>query len=256
LIIACGGGGGRTASVGEPPDRDAGVRERFDTAATVAAPDTEPVREPPPVTLAYGQVGAKIVCPTCTATLEQVGADFHAGSTLQDNYPLYGPKRAFDGDPTTAWCEGEEDLGEGIGIEVTFQQPVQLAGMYILGGYFEDRATLAQNARIAAAQILVSGPRAVDVGFPDPTILGVDNLTGEPFTDRGKWFERVRSTPAMWTPPEEWKDDEGKVITEFVSVTIKDAYRGSKYEDDCISEINLVIAPTMDPAVGADTQDH
>jgi len=248
VILGCGGGGGDGVSEEEaiPVVRYDAVGS-LDTAVEQTDTEGRPIREIPPFQASYGILGSDIACPKCTASLADVGADFHAGSTLQGNYAVYGPKRAFDGDPTTAWCEDEDDLGEGIGIEVTFNQPVHLAGMYVLGGYFKDRATLESNARISLGQVLISGPRNADVVFDDPTIRGQDNLTGEPITKRDEWFERVRSAPAMWTPPTEWQDEDGRVLTEFFSLNIKEAYEGSKYEDNCISEIRLVFEATREP---------
>jgi hypothetical protein len=247
VILGCGGGGGGDVDLDDPIEREPEVRSRFDTA--VAEPYGRAAPEPAPAipTLSYGLLGADITCAPCGAGPEDVGAEFHAGSTLQGNYALYGPKRAFDGDATTAWCEGEEDEGEGIGIEVTFQHPVHLAGMYVLGGYFKDRPTLEDNGRLAVGQVLISGPKNVDVAFDDPITTGQDNITGELITDPDKWFDRVRSAPAMWTPPAEWHDDEGQVVTDFVSLNIKEVHSGEKYQDTCISEIRLVIAPAMDP---------
>lgn len=120
----------------------------------------------------------------------------------------YGGGNLFDGNPATAWVEGVGGQGEGESIVVEFDRPRSPTTIEVLNGYTKSAAIFAKNSRVR--------------------VLELRNSAGEDFTlqleDSMDW-QRL-SLPAM--QPCDW-----------ISLTIRDVYPGSKYQDTAISELRL-----------------
>jgi hypothetical protein len=57
-----------------------------------------------------------------------------AASSVLDNRHYY-PERAFDENPSSAWCEGAPGMGEGSWLEATFPRPARLRSVRLATGW-------------------------------------------------------------------------------------------------------------------------
>ena len=99
-------------------------------AACTPTPPPAPPAPPPPE-------------PLPRATLSTI----EASSQLTAGEQTFAAANAFDGDTTTAWCEGVDGLGAGEALMVTLRSTVDLAAIEIDAGYYKDDRTLNNNGR-------------------------------------------------------------------------------------------------------------
>jgi hypothetical protein len=145
------------------------------------------------------------------------------------NKDTYGARRAFDGDPTTAWCEGVDGTGVGQTLTLKLTKPVRIDGAFVLGGYFKSEGTLKNNARLKMLAVRFAGMDQ-DVRFSDPTVPGqLPDYYSWP------WFHATTNSPA--TLGASWP----QTLVQSVEFEVKDTWPGAKYTDLCISEINLLV---------------
>jgi hypothetical protein len=134
------------------------------------------------------------------------------------------PGRAHDGDDS----DDSDDPAHGGGLSLWVGRPLIIDGAFVSGGYFKSEAALAANARLKALKVSFGGMTQT-VTLPDPTIPG-------PLPpDYGGWFAATVSSPA--TIGADWPTSPVSTI-EFEIVA---AHPGGKYEDLCISEIDLLV---------------
>jgi hypothetical protein len=174
----------------------------------------------------------------------------------------YGGFNLFDRDPATAWVEAVE--GDGIGETFTIGIGEELKeNIYVLNGYQKSRDLFAQNNRIKTLRLslyvgfMIPGElteiyayfHVVPVGEPEEIHLedkyGLQTFT-LPF-DITAAEELKKKQMAVFredfkTRIEEIQNVAGddKVIPEvqyFLKCVILDVYKGSKYDDTCISDI-------------------
>ncbi len=129
-------------------------------------------------------------------------------SVLKDQYGVYSPENVIDGDTKTAWCEGVSGSGEGEWIEIDFYTTRTVSNLKIFPGYGETEKLFRANNR----------PRALDIEFGDKSHTSVE-LTDE---------YRMQN---FSFPPKEGGT--------YLKISIKDVYKGTKYDDTCISEISF-----------------
>lgn len=202
-------------------------------AALAADP---PPAEPP---AAYGLLGVDWACSGCTGVLAEHLLSVTASSSLKGSY---GPANALDGKPETAWCEGAEGQGAGSWLEIRFKAPVHLDAVQLSGGYFKSAELLAANARPSRVTITLDGGRSFTRALVGPTLLGRDDISGQPITDARVWFERARQAPPILGVPDAWADANTMKLTSSVRITMDATLAGKKYADACISEIGLIFA--------------
>jgi hypothetical protein len=85
----------------------------------------------------------------------RVPASVHASSTLPPETASkyrYDAALMFDGNPLTAWAEGNSGSGEGETIEVSFASPVRFDTIAVMPGFFDSR-WFKNNARVKEMQI-------------------------------------------------------------------------------------------------------
>lgn len=128
---------------------------------------------------------------------------------FQENYhPLY----VSDDDPKTAWVEGVEGegVGEWIRLHVTEMEGATQLRLRVRNGYQKSATLFAANAR----------PKEITIKLlPSGTTKKVT------LADAQGWQDVVVAQPA------------GKL--EAVELRIESAYPGSKYTDNCISDLQL-----------------
>lgn len=136
----------------------------------------------------------------------------------------YHPNHAFDGDPTYAWCEGRAGSGAGEWLEapLTATEGVVRVRLRVMNGYQRNERLFAANARAKSIEIVLQP------GGESATLALADTLG---------WQELVAELPA------------GRV--ESLRATVKEVYPGSKYDDLCLSELELYLTASSkdDPLV-------
>lgn len=186
---------------------------------------------------------------------------------------FYAPDKAFDTDRKTAWCEGVN--GDGVGEKLTLKiDPIQADGLFILPGYGVNRKIYYQNNRIKDYKITLT-LKDNSVVILEGTFE--DNLCGNIHRDIEYYKDEEIRTKCIYEVPDYmYKDLElnekkfhacVKRETEFmenfcgfdnyhgggtklifekkirqkikgINLEIKSVYKGSQYEDSCISEIS------------------
>ncbi len=129
-------------------------------------------------------------------------------SYLKESDLHYPASSAVDGDPATGWSEDVSGYGESEWIELTFDGTYLVSGMRIAIGLQTDSDRYYNNSR----------PRELLLTFSDGTEVLAD------VEDRMGY-----QTIAFDAP----------VAARSLKVTVTAVYRGSKYEDTLISEIEL-----------------
>lgn len=118
----------------------------------------------------------------------------------------YFPENVDDQNKETAWVEAAEGNGSGEWIRLNFDGEVTIDGIEFHNGYKKSKETYLKNNR----------PFNVLLEFSDGSHMNVQ------FSDT---FEYTSILPV------------DSVTTSFVKLTIVDVYKGSTYDDTCISEI-------------------
>ncbi|MCD8150709.1 MAG: Ig-like domain-containing protein [Clostridiales bacterium] len=142
--------------------------------------------------------------------LENITAS--ATSQLDDwNDKTYGPANLFDDDLSTAYVEGVDGVGVGEGLTISLKEDYYLDKIVWYPGYQASSDLLGKNGY----------PTELTFSFPDGTTV-VSKVTGNINPGTGV---------AVSIP-------EG-VTTNVIYVTIDAAVEGSKYDDTCISEMEI-----------------
>ncbi|MBN2038983.1 MAG: VWA domain-containing protein [Spirochaetes bacterium] len=134
-----------------------------------------------------------------------------ASSQLIEKYrpsDAYKPANIADGNKLTAWSEGESGNGIGEWIRFGFDTPKNLKAIKIIAGYTKTDRIYKANNRVKKLKIIFSNGKSQTAELKDV-----------------QDFQRIlidRDTP-----------------TKFVKLEIMDVYRGAKYKDTCISEVEF-----------------
>lgn len=129
-----------------------------------------------------------------------------ATSELSERGMTHYADRISDGSLTKAWVEGASGVGIGESVTFEFDDKYRVEGMNINAGYQKTKSLYKKNAR----------PKKIRVIFSDGT--------SEDFVLKDRYGKQV----IEFSQP---------VDTEEITVEIKSVYRGSKYEDTVISEL-------------------
>jgi hypothetical protein len=120
----------------------------------------------------------------------------------------YGVPQAFDGDPETAWCEGEKGPGIGQYFEVTFSKPIKADSVIVMPGWFQE-ALHKKNNRVKSLAVSLDGKEMI-LSFKDSMTAQTIPL------DAKKEFRTVR-------------------------FTIKEVYKTEKWDDTPIAEVQFML---------------
>lgn len=125
---------------------------------------------------------------------------------LSENYD-YGPEQAADGDIGSSWQEGESGLGEGKSLKINLDGSHKIRYIVLYLGNWRSDEMWGYNAR------------------PHELTLQIGDVQKDvEFTDEKKKFCLSFETP---------------INGDSVSITLKSVYKGTRWEDTCISEIEL-----------------
>ncbi|MBC7797296.1 MAG: discoidin domain-containing protein [Pyrinomonadaceae bacterium] len=129
-----------------------------------------------------------------------------------DKGNVYFPNLAFDGNSSTAWCEGGSGAGIGEWLRFDFDREVTLKSIKVQAGYFKNIEVWAKNNRVAAARFDFSDGTSKNFSF-------ADEMTSQTF-------------------------EVGRTKTRWVKITIEDYNAGnSDSEDTLVSEVSFVTEP-------------
>lgn len=120
----------------------------------------------------------------------------------------YSSKSVVDGDVTTSWQENEEGAGEGKGFQLNLDGVHKIRYMVLHLGNWRSDQLWDYNARPKTLTLQVGDQQKKDVEFPN---------------------EKKKFCLSFEEPVE----------AAYVSAYIKEAYEGSRWNDNCISEIEL-----------------
>lgn len=135
-------------------------------------------------------------------------ASTEENSVKQSESYDYSSKSVVDGDVTTSWQENEESAGEGKGFQLNLDGVHKIRYMVLHLGNWRSDQLWDYNARPKTLTIQVGDQQKKDVEFPN---------------------EKKKFCLSFEEPVE----------AAYVSAYIKEAYEGSRWNDNCISEIEL-----------------
>ena len=139
---------------------------------------------------------------------------FNSWNKFQENYhPLY----VADDDPTTAWVEGKPGpgVGEWIELKVTPMAGASKVRLKIRNGYQKSATLFSANARVDKARI---------------TLLPSKVTQEVTLADAQGWQDVVVEQPAG--------------ALSAVRIEVRAVHAGRKYEDLCISDVQLFVTAT------------
>lgn len=148
--------------------------------------------------------------------------DFHGYSVKTSSTLLnkteYQETNVSDFDEKTAWVEGKKGPGTGESLTLVLDKPADIYAVGILAGYYKSKDVYFNNDRVAKIRITVNDKKSMDYRlYDDYNELGAKEHRAYQFL----------TLPAS--------DTQVKTLR----LTILDVYKGTKYDDACISEILL-----------------
>lgn len=139
-----------------------------------------------------------------------------ASSELTDSAQTYKVDALFDGNKDTCWAEGVEGNGAGEYIKIEFSTTINLTEIYLLNGYMKNEDVYNKNGKI----------KRVELSFSDGTSLDVDLQE----CSYQKAEDQTFSDCILMDAP---------ISTDYLKITILEAEAGTKYDDICLSEVEL-----------------
>ena len=155
-----------------------------------------------------GENKTKVTCTIVVSEKENVIEieSYEASSTLlAENYD-YSVKNVFDNNFNTCWVEGAEDDGLGQSITVHFKNKVKINQINLVNGISKTNELYLKNNRLKKAT------------------LTFDDGSQEIINIQDKYNQKQNISFSSHE-------------TQSVTMAIKEVYRGSKYQDTCISEL-------------------
>jgi len=137
-------------------------------------------------------------------------SDSASSQLIENNRPsdAYRAEHLSDGKDSTCWAEGAEGPGIGEWVQFGFDTPKPVKALKIIAGYPKTPAVFQANNRVKKVMIVFSDGESQTATLADQ-----------------KEFQRVlidRDKP-----------------TRFVKLVIMEVYKGTKYDDTCVSEVEF-----------------
>ncbi len=180
--------------------------------------------DPTPATrlvVGYDEGVGVLECSTC----RELPAKTSASSTLTEPKRVYSATLAADASDSTAWCEGVPGVGVGQWIELTLGEPHDIAGIHVVPFYAASHGTMFNNGRVASFEVSIDG-----------RVIGTASI-GD--ADRTPWGTAQLDYPMPWIDFAASKLGPRLPRGTVVRLTITGVNRGDKYEDTCISNVEI-----------------
>lgn len=149
-----------------------------------------------------------------------------ADSELKEGTSVYSAKNLIDGSYSTPWVEGASDFGKNQKIKLNlFGNPSKFSAfnyetvthLYLLNGFRKNEKTYYENNRIKTLKLWVNGKDCGTLELKDRPFKVINdfNFAYEADLLNNERLNKVKS----------------------IEIEILDVYKGTKYNDTCISEI-------------------
>lgn len=191
----------------------------------------------------YGMMGVDHGCSACQR-LGSRQVKLTASSTLAGKgYAVGG---LLDDKAETAWCEGAAGPGVGATLRIELTKPMRLYAVGMRGGYFKSEGLLAANGRVRTVEVRTSTGALSTLSLADPTIPLATDASMPAAQARiapETWFQRAATgeIPRVLLG----EDPAAQAPVEWVELRVAGVWTGSRFEDLCISELELL---AIDPA--------
>lgn len=139
-----------------------------------------------------------------------------ASSELTDNTSTYSVKAVLDGNKDTCWAEGVDGNGEGEYIEIYFREPIYLTDIGLLNGYMKNENVFNNNGKISRIELSYSDGNSHESLLDE---YDYQDVEGQAYSD--------------------WITYGAPIYTDYLKITILKAAPGEKYEDTCLTELEL-----------------
>ncbi|MBD5507436.1 MAG: hypothetical protein HDR05_05180 [Lachnospiraceae bacterium] len=139
-----------------------------------------------------------------------------ASSELMDSAGTYTAEALFDGDRDTCWAEGVDGDGEGQYIEIYFSTPIYLTDIFLLNGYMKNEDVFNNNGKIDRVEFAFSDGYSFEMQLDEYTY---QDIVEQSYSD--------------------WLKYDSPIYTEYLKITILEASSGEKYDDICLSELEV-----------------
>jgi hypothetical protein len=146
-----------------------------------------------------------------------------ASSTLASKSDAYAAANASDHKDATAWCEGVKGLGVGEWLRYEFAAPIALQVLRFEPFYAKDRRTLAANGRVKRLRVEMEGGFRREAAFDD-----------------ARWCPSDEPGACQLQYPAPYVFLKAPVRTSWVKLTILEVWKPGKYEDTCISSLDVM----------------
>jgi hypothetical protein len=144
-------------------------------------------------------------------------------SSTKNGYPL---ANLFDGKWETAWVEGATGPGVNEWIEVEMDSVIRFMGIILINGYAKSEQTYYANNRIKELKVEIEHPKR-EYGGNETLVVELEDLPYQ--TIDIHTFMKMASIVYDG-------GDGGRDYFKF-KLTILDVYKGTTYDDTCLSEL-------------------
>jgi len=178
------------------------------TPVPTAAPTPVPTPVPTPTPVPVKVIGANIAVNGSVTGQEVAVPSITCSSELYETGYNHEPIQANDHNLSTDWCEGSVGNGEGEWLQYNFNSATEMDSFVVYPGFWKSTQLFNANNRPASMTISFSDGTECYVAFSDEKLPQVVTL-------------------------------EKTVTANWVRFTVDSVFRGSMYNDCCISEINV-----------------
>jgi hypothetical protein len=141
-----------------------------------------------------------------------------ASSILDNNDEIYGPQKTFQW-RNGGWAEGKDDAGIGESIEMELKSPTVIHTLGFINGYIKTRSLFEKNNRIKKIEITFNDEYSTVYTLKDVfTHYLYLHLFAYQLFENNEYTKPVKK----------------------IKLTIKDIYRGTHYNDTCLSGILIL----------------
>lgn len=157
-----------------------------------------------------------------------------ASSTLYSSKNAYSVENLYDNDTDTAWVEGKKDSGIGESVKLNINESGgdstarKITGLKIINGYAKSKDIFYKNNRVKKMKI-TTGQSILTENPDDPEDYAV-------FVNKEQ--EKIITLEDTMKPQIINIDSEG--FTNYIICEILEVYKGTKYNDTCITEIQPI----------------
>ena len=162
-------------------------------------------------------------------------AVINATSELTEGRTVYYASNLHDRNCDTAWVEGKSDFGKGERITINTGRK-WVTQILLVNGFRKSEKTFYENNRIKRIALYVDDVKMGEMEFPDRKYCRVDmtNILDEgELLNLGDFFSGDYSKTMQ---------GRGFRPDSKIEIEILDVYKGTKYNDTCVSDIYMIAA--------------